>query len=250
MSTAEDAQQQQITPEAIKELVPSEPVCPSIAGVVLDQFPDLKTVIDVISQAGAAVDSALLVKAKLTETPTTGEKEKEAKSLLSTASEKITQTAERVAEEVEDQAEEIAAAAWDAWYATANSITRTTKAIQDGVINIGKAAENIDEITLNAIDAQFPGFKSAIDCLYGEPGGSVREGGVENAKKQVKTPPPANPAIDKEDTNPKRAADEGEDMGEPNEELSKLEASERELNDLIEQTGLEEGSIIIEVPNE
>jgi hypothetical protein len=199
MATAEDAQQQQITPEAIKQAVPSEPVCPSIAGVVLDQFPDLKTVIDVISQAGAAVDSALLVKAKLTETPTTGEKEKEAKSLLSTASEKITQTAQRVAQEVEDQAAEIAATARDAWYATANSITRTSKAIQEGAIDIGKAIEDIDEITLNAINAQFPGFKSAIDCLYGENGGSVREGGVENAKKQVNTPAPSNKAEAKTD---------------------------------------------------
>jgi|DEB0MinimDraft_6_1074348.scaffolds.fasta_scaffold00358_5 hypothetical protein len=191
---AEDVRPPLLSEGAIQAAVPSEQVCPNVADIIFAEFPELTEVLDIIKQAGALVDPLIALKARLLEPPDPEASENEIKSLLTTAGEKITQTAERVAQEVKDQAAEIAATAWDAWYATANSITRTTQAIEEGVINIENDIQNIDVITLNAIDAQFPGFKSAIDCLYGEDGGSVREGGVENAKEQVNTPAPSNKA--------------------------------------------------------
>ena len=63
------------------------------------------------------------------------------------------------------------------------------------MLDIGTAIENLDEAAIAAMEAQFPGFKSAIECLKGGPEGSpVREAAGEGAKAQITTPATRNEA--------------------------------------------------------
>lgn len=222
-----------------------EPVCPSIPGVILPEFPDLQVLTDVIQTGFGAARSVFN---QFTKDPTA--LANEVKDAFANTSKQVSQAGDRIVEELGDAAEFIAAEARQAALDELSKANTVIQAIRQGAIDLQTDVENLDDITINAMSAQFPGFKNALDCLKGAPGSSVASASGDAAKEQAKTPAPENPATTKEETVPERTEDEGEDAGEPREELSKLEASEKELNDLIEQTGLEQGSVTIEVPNE
>ena len=243
----EDVVQRVASDDAIDAAMPGEKSCPSVPGVIFAEFPEygqLKSLIE------AGVGAASSLKARVLNPPDPEAAVNEAKDAVSDAATKVRRAAAKAAKDIKDGASRIAANAKQAALDELDKVGKLKEAIEQGVIDIGTDLENIDEITLNAMEAQFPGFKNALECLNGPADSGAAEANSKSADDQIVTPPPANPAIDKEDTNPKREPDEGEDVGEPNEELSKLEAGEKELNDLIEQTGLEQGSVTIEVPNE
>jgi len=191
---ASEVKQPAITDGQAKAANSTEPVCPNIAELILSDFPQLQEVLDIIEAAGALIDPALSLKARLTEIPDPEAAENESKSLLATASQKVSQTVERVAKEIREEKSRIAAAAWDAWYETANTITRTTEAIEQGYTDFRGDVTQLDDTVKNQLAVNFPGFKKAIDCLYGDAAGSEAGGRTEEAKIQASTPSPTNPA--------------------------------------------------------
>ena len=242
---AEDVVQQVASDDAIAAAMPDVPPCPSIAGIIFEQFPEIQEILDIVN---TGIGAALAVFDTVSALDPTAQSN-QAKSGLSGAKEKAIRAVEKAAKEIKEEAEAVATAAYEAAKAEVTKLEEMIEAIGQGIIDIGTDLENIDEITLNAIEAQFPGFKNALECLNGLADSGAAMANGDGAKKQINTPPPDNPAIDKEDTNPKREPDEGEDVGEPNEELSKLEAGENLLNKLLDLTGLVQGSVDIEVPN-
>lgn len=191
----EDVEQIVATDEVVKDAMPDGPVCPSIPGLIFDKIlpPEAQQILSLINTGAELAAAALAQRTKVP--PTEEEVKQEINSTFSSAVEKVTQTGTRLKDELGRRAEDIKASAWEAYYSTANSASLATRAVRDGIINIGTDLEDIDEVTMNAIEREFPGYKSIRECLAGGvEGSSVVESGTETANEQVSTPPPPNPA--------------------------------------------------------
>ena len=188
----EDLGQRVLSDEAVKDAMPDGPVCPTLPDVIFAQLPPEAQ--SILSLVNTGVTAAIALSQR-TKVPLSGDTiYLEVGQLFSDAAKQVTQTAERVAEEIKDGVEDAAAFAWEQVVAGANTVQQTALALEQGVIDIGKELKDIDDITMNAIEKEFPGFKSAIDCLKGEPGSGPREGSIDAAKTQADTAAPANPA--------------------------------------------------------
>ena len=170
------------------------PPCPDIAGVILEQFPDIKVVVDLLA-VGIGAAEGIYAKT-LTQDPTS--LTNQAKSAFTDAETKAKQAVINAARDLKKAAEEIAAEAKQAVLDELDKIGELYEAIAQGVLDIGTSIENLDETAIAAMEAQFPGFKSAIECLKGGPEGSpVREAAGDGAKAQITTPAPLNPAAER-----------------------------------------------------
>jgi hypothetical protein len=171
-------------------------VCPSVADVVFEEFPDLQVLSDVISSGLGAAQS--VGASQLTKDPNA--LSNEARNAFSDLATKAQQTAERVAEELKDAAEQIATEAKQAVIDEMDKVQQVIEGIEQNIIDVGTDLQNLDQIALNAMAAEFPGFKDAIECLKGGPeGSSNREASGDGAKEQINTPVPPNPAKVKSD---------------------------------------------------
>ena len=190
---AEDVVQQVASDDAIAAAMPDVPPCPSIAGIIFEQFPEIQEILDIVN---TGIGAALAVFDTVSALDPTAQSN-QAKSGLSGAKEKAIRAVEKAAKEIKEEAEAVATAAYEAAKAEVTKLEEMIEAIGQGIIDIGTDLENIDEITLNAIEAQFPGFKNALECLNGLAGSGAAMANGDGAKKQINTPPPDNPATEK-----------------------------------------------------
>jgi GH24 family phage-related lysozyme (muramidase) len=198
-SLAENLRVAAIDPDAAGALAALDgvPPCPDIAGIILKEFPNIKVVVDLLA-AGIGAAEGIYAKTQAQDPTSLTD---QAKSAFTDAYTKTELAVINAARDLKGAAEEIAAEAKQAVYDEIGKIGQLYEAIAKGVLDIGTAIENLDEAAIAAMEAQFPGFKNAIECLKGGPEGSpVREAAGEGAKAQITTPADESPAADKNPT--------------------------------------------------
>lgn len=193
---AEDVVQRTASDAAIDAAVSGEKSCPSVPGVIFAEFPEygqLKSLME------AGVGAASSLKARVLTPPDPEAAVNEAKDAVSDAATKVRRAAAKAAKDIKDGAAQIATNAKQAALDELDKVDKLIEAIGQGVIDIGTDLQNIDEITLNAMAVQFPGFKDARECLNGPADSGAAVANSKSADDQIVTPVPDNPAKVKSD---------------------------------------------------
>jgi hypothetical protein len=190
----EDVQQRVASDEAISDAVSGEKSCPSVPGVIFKDYPEygqLKSLME------AGIGAAASLKDRVLNPPDPEAAVNEAKDAVSDAATQESRAAAKAAKDIKDGAALIAANAKQAALDELDKVDKLIEAIGQGVIDIGTDLQNIDEITLNAMAVQFPGFKDARECLNGPADSGAAEANSQSAQEQITTPVPPNPASKK-----------------------------------------------------
>ena len=193
---AEGVVQRVASDDAIDAAVSGEKSCPSVPGVIFAEFPEygqLKSLME------SGIGAAQALKARVLTPPDPEAAVNEAKDAVSDLETKVARAASKAAKDIKDGASQIATNAKQAALDELDKVGKLIEAIGQGVIDIGTDLENIDEITLNAMAVQFPGFKDALECLNGPADSGAAVANSQSAQEQITTPVPDNPAKVKSD---------------------------------------------------
>jgi hypothetical protein len=162
-------EQNAVDPSAVVAAMPSEPVCPSLPGIIFPELPDLE-------QLGEIADDALekvgdLVE-RLKNPPSAGDTTKEFASGVSSAADKAAKALGKVALDLENQIKDQAAAAWDSAVGQFNDLEAALEAVRSGAIDLSSLGVDILSLPADALAGAFAGFKNAAECLTGVAGGA------------------------------------------------------------------------------
>ena len=192
---AEDVVQQIATDDAIAAAVPTELVCPSI-DIVFPEFPDFT---ELRSLMESGVGAAQALKARVLTPPDPEAAVNEAKDAVSDEKTKLARAVGKAAADLKEGANAAKAKAEELILAELGRANTAIRAIGQGIIDIGTDLENIDQLTIDAIGAQFPGYKNPVECLFGPADSGAAVANSQDAKEQITTPVPDNPAKVKSD---------------------------------------------------
>ena len=156
-----------ITPEALKNVIPTDAKCPPLPGITFPELPDVSALGEI---ADDALEKVNALKERVKNPPSADDMAKEFSSKVSGEVEKAKKALDKAANEIEKQVKAQAAAAWDKLQETATDLENALTAIEEGVIDIASLGMSALELPAKILEGAFAGFKNAAECLKGVAG--------------------------------------------------------------------------------
>jgi len=178
----EDLVELPINPDVLSGAMPSEPVCPKIPGVTFPEPPDPaafgKLVGDKLDSKADAVPESLEdlqkkakeKKERIKNPPSATDMMNEMATQVSSAAGKAAKALEKAAIDIAAQVEKNLAAEWQKVSEGFTGLEAAMEAVRSGAVDLGALGMDALSLPGAALAAGFPGFKSAGECLKGEPG--------------------------------------------------------------------------------
>jgi len=151
-----------INPGLVSGAMPSEPICPVIPGVSIPSLPK-------------PPDPSAALGDKFKNPPSPSDRMKALADKGSTAAGKLAKAAEKAARDTAAKVEENLAAEFDKVANGYSKLEAAMEASNSGAIDFGSLGMDLLAIPGDAFADAFPGFKSAAECLKGEPGSAEAE---------------------------------------------------------------------------
>jgi len=171
-----------ISPDALANAMPSEPVCPKIPGLTFPELPDpaefgkligekLDSAADAVSESFEDLqEKAKKLEERIKNPPSPTDMMTEMSTQVSSAAEKAAKALEKAAIDLEKQISDNLAAEWDKASEAFTDLESAMEAVRSGAVDLGSLGMDIASLPGDILSGAFAGFKNAAECLKGEPG--------------------------------------------------------------------------------